>query len=386
MDALAEMPSACEVLAHLAGTGDEPRFLASYPTASDGPLKDTAFLYDNAAAAIALVGCGEIRKARPLAEAILLAAERDRFWHDGRLRNAYASGTFANGPAKLSGWWDAKQGQWLEDRYQVGSDNGNMAWAMLALLTVEQATRDRRFGDGADRLGHWVAAQADPRGAGGFPGGTFGHEPAPETLRWKSTEHNTDLAAAFGLLAARSSDPQAAARWRDLAEQAHRFVSAMWREDCRCFAVGTGEDGVTLNPTPALDAQIWPLTALPGALDKWRAGLAAAEQRYAAKGGVAYGNARETLWTEGTGQLALLLGLMGDDERARAMNAVIARQQAPSGGYFATDAGSLPTGFMLDTDPAQPRLYFHLPHLGATAWAALAERRFNPFTGRQSLP
>jgi hypothetical protein len=26
--------------------------------------------------------------------------------------------------------------------------------------------------------------------------------------------------------------------------------------------------------------------------------------------------------------------------------------------------------------------YFHLPHLGATAWAVLAAIGFNPFTGR----
>ena len=37
---------------------------------------------------------------------------------------------------KLSGWWDDKQNRWVEDPYQVGSDTGNMAWAMLALLAL----------------------------------------------------------------------------------------------------------------------------------------------------------------------------------------------------------------------------------------------------------
>jgi hypothetical protein len=36
---------------------------------------------------------------------------------------------------------------------------------------------------------------------------------------------------------------------------------------------------------------------------------------------------------------------------------------------------------MLATDPGTPRVYFHLEHLGAAAWAALADRGYNPFNG-----
>jgi len=46
----------------------------------------------------------------------------------------------------------------------------------------------------------------------------------------------------------------------------------------------------------------------------------------------------------------------------------------------------MPTGFMLPTEPSAPRVYFHLEHLGAAAWAALADCSFNPFTGGRSLP
>jgi hypothetical protein len=53
---------------------------------------------------------------------------------------------------------------------------------------------------------------------------------------------------------------------------------------------------------------------------------------------------------------------------------------------YATTARELPTGFVLDTDPTKPRLYFRLPHLGAASWAALAERGFNPFTVTKGLP
>ena len=344
-----------------------PVFLASFPTVESGPLHDAAYLYDNAAAAIALVGCGEKDKAARIGNAILWAMEHDRFWHDGRLRNAYLAGAVT---AKLPGWWDAKQNKWLEDRYQVGSDNGNMAWAMLAMLAVGENA-------GAARLGDWVAQWRKD----GFTGGTFGHEPNPEIRTWKSTEHNTDLAAAYNLLAARTGNEH----WRDLAGSARNFVETMWDPARQCFVVGTAEDGVTRNPMLALDTEIWPLTALPG-MEQYRGAIATAERLMSVGGGFAYGENRDGVWTEGTGQIALLLELLGQQDKAKVLLATIEAQRAPNGGYFASGAKQLPTGFALDTDPTQPRLYFHLPHLGATAWAALAERGFNPFTLTHELP
>jgi hypothetical protein len=375
--------SACGYLADLVDKAPPgPLFLASYPTVESGPLHGAAYLYDNAVAAVALAGCGERDKAYRIGTAMLWAIDNDRAWHDGRLRNAYAAGVVANGPVKLSGWWDTAQNKWLEDRYQVGSDTGNMAWAMLALLSLYDGSASSRFRDGAARLGTWVTQWADRRGAGGFMGGTFGHEPKPEVRTWKSTEHNTDLAAAFGLLAICTGDP----RWRDMAIAAGHFVATMWDPACACFAAGTAEDGVTRNPTLALDAQIWPLTALPGASMKFASAMTTAEQRMSVDGGFSYGKDQDGVWTEGTGQMALLLKLIGRTDGAKSLIAVIESQRSPDGGYYATSVRALPTGFMLDTDPTKPRFYFRLPHLGAASWAALAEQGFNPFTGTKSLP
>ncbi|KRQ01147.1 hypothetical protein AOQ71_39945 [Bradyrhizobium manausense] len=357
-------------------------FLPSYPTVETGPLHGAAYLYDNAVAAIALVGCGERDKASRIGSAILWAIDNDRTWHDGRLRNAYAAGVVAIGPARLPGWWDNTQNKWLEDRYQVGSDVGNMAWAMLALLSIDDVNTGSRFRDGAARLGTWVAQWADARGTGGFTGGTFGHEPTPELRTWKSTEHNTDLAAAFGLLATRTGD----LRWRDMATAAERFVETMWDPACACFAAGTAEDGVTRNPILALDAQVWPLTALSGAAGKFASAITTAERRMSVDKGFAYGEDRDGVWTEGTSQMALLLKLLGRTAQAKSLVAVIESRRSPDGGFYATDVRALPTGFMLDTDPAKPRVYFRLPHLGAASWAALAERGFNPFTATSGLP
>jgi hypothetical protein len=350
-------------------------FLASYPTAEPGPLAGTAFLYDNALAALALVGCGERDKAERIGQAILWAQANDRFWKDGRLRNAYAAGAVSVMPVNLSGWWDKQQNRWLEDRYQVGSDVGNQAWAMLALLALDKPGPETPYRAAAVKIGAWITQWRDMRGAGGFTGGVIGHEPSPEPRRWKSTEHNTDLTAAFTLLADRTD----AAEWREAAGQARHFVEAMWNAECGCFPAGTGEDGVAPNPTLSLDAQIWPLTALPDAR-RFMAALATADKRLAFKDGYAYGEDRVGIWTEGTAQVALLQEKLGNKDKSRALIAVLESQRSPDGGYFASSAQELPTGYGLESDPTKPRLYFRLPHLGATAWAALAERGFDPFS------
>jgi hypothetical protein len=91
------------------------------------------------------------------------------------------------------------------------------------------------------------------------------------------------------------------------------------------------------------------------------------------------------LWTEGTAQFALAERLSGS-RRAGALMRALDRLRTENGSYFAADTGSLPTGIALDTDPAQARAYFHLPHLGATAWVALAEQAHNPFAHTETTP
>jgi hypothetical protein len=377
----ADSPSACTYLsasvdAHSSG----PEFLASYPTVKSGPLHAAAFLYDNAVATIALLACNEARNAKRIGDAILAALDRDRYWHDGRLRNAYLAGLIGSGPVKLAGWWDARQNKWVEDRYQVGSDNGNMAWAILALLALDRATGDHRYRNGAVRIGGWTKQWRSKRGRGGFTGGTFAHEPAPIVEAWKSTEHNTDLAAAFTGLAQATGGKT----WLVEARAAQSFVRAMWRPKCGCFAVGTTEDGKTRNLYLALDAQTWPLLAIPGAATRYKAAMAQSKLRNG--NGFAYSEAKVGLWTEGTAQVALLLELSGRDEQAAGFMKAIDAMRAHDGSYYAANTRELPTGFMLETDPTQRRQYFHIAHLAAVAWVAIAKRRYNPFTGTNALP
>ena len=364
-------PSPCTDLAAQFDRSAGPVFLASYPGTTVRELQGAAFLYDNAAATIALIGCNDLARARRIGDAILFAQDHDRFWHDGRLRNATLAGPPGK-PVKLAGWWDGKLNTWIEDRYQVGSDTGNLAWAMLALLALDRATHDPRYRAAALRLGAWLEQWRDPRGLGGFTGGVFGHEPKPDVLKWKSTEHNTDLVAGFRALARATGDR----RWLADAAAGEAMVRASWTADCRCFAVGTGLDGATPNRFLALDAQIWPLLALDDTA-RYRAVLDTMRRRLLRKGGYAYSEARNGPWTEGTAQAALLMSFLHRD--AGVLARALAAQRAPGGAYYAAADMAQTTGFMLDTDPTQPRRYFHIPALAPLAWAALAERRFNPF-------
>jgi hypothetical protein len=377
----ADLPTACT---HLSSDMDAqssgPIFLASYPTVKSGPLQGAAFLYDNAAAVIALVACGKTKKAAQIGDAILAALDRDRYWHDGRLRNGYLAGPIGPGPVKLAGWWDAKQNMWVEDRYQVGSDNGNMAWAILALLALDRATGDHRYRDGAVRIGGWIKQWRGKSSPGGFTGGTFAHEPAPVVEAWKSTEHNTDLAAAFTGLAKATGDKA----WLVEANAAQNFVREMWRPKCGCFAVGTTEDGKTRNLFLALDAQTWPLLAIPGGAARYKVAMAQSKLRDG--DGFAYSEAKEGLWTEGTAQVALLLELSRRDDEAVGFMKALDAMRAPDGSYYAASTRELPTGFMLETDPNQPRQYFHIAHLAAASWVAIAQMRYNPFTRTKALP
>lgn len=380
--AATQQGSACAYLRGLVNDETAPLFLPSFPTASEGPLHESAFLYDNAVTAIALVSCGEPIKARRLTDAILYAQQHDRHWKDGRLRNAYRAGTVQGHQVKLPGWWDAGLKQWLEDKYQVGSDVGNMAWALLALLAVEPALQQPDYKAGALQLANWLERFNDKRGAHGYLGGLYGHEPEPVSVTWKSTEHNTDLVAVFRLLARATGDPL----WNAKAQQATAFVSSMWIKDKNCFATGVGDDGVTRNPIVALDAQAWPLLAIPDFRHTYLAAVQCMDRFVGVADGYAYSEAKEGIWTEGSAQMQLLFALLGEPVRSEQLARVVRRQKTAEGGYLATDNAEIPTSFMLATDPTKPRLYFRLPHLGAAGWAALAEQKFNPFTFSAAFP
>src|SRR5438105_10877980 len=97
--------------------GSEAAFVRSYEHGEDesrlpAGLASTAFVYDNALAAIALVACGNVTSATTIGNALSLAVRKDRTFADGRVRNAYRAGPVGEGPPALPGWWAATPKIW----------------------------------------------------------------------------------------------------------------------------------------------------------------------------------------------------------------------------------------------------------------------------------
>ena len=342
---------------------DGPVLLNSYlvetgPQAADfdRTQANVAYVYDNALAGLLLLAAGHEEEARRIGAALESAQAHDRFYKDGRLRNAYMAGAMAV-PAKLPGWWDAKAGRWAEDPYQVSSQSGPMAWAMLLWAALGMRAPADAAGDFLDdRL----------RAAAGYYGGFYGFEPEPLKLTWQSTEQNVDLYAAFCRLG-RAED----------AAQAKKFVTAMWDAGLGRFDAGTRPDG-EVNHLIAADVGIWPYLAGLGTADSARRAVGALRRG----AGIGFSGASASIWLEGTAFAALALRRLRDP-LAAAFFATLAGNVAPEGYVYATVAPELSTGLTTGPSlrkgvPEQAFDYFRRPALSTTAWAGLAAMGVNP--------
>lgn len=361
--------------------GSEPVFIRSYEPGKDEDhlprgLATTAFVYDNALAAIALVACGNLPEARLIGDALSKAARTDRTFHDGRIRNAYRAGPVGKGPPALPGWWDSDKKLWAEDPAQDGTATGNVAWAALALLTLHQATQDAAYLADAERLLAWITGNTAAE-TEGFRGGFHGYDPAQVRLAWVSTEHNVDVYAVANWLLRLTGD----AKYAAAALKARRLLDASFRSDH--FLLGRNPDGKSADGAMlALDVQLWPWMAVPDAAAEWRSALRFAETHLAVPGGFDFNGDRDGLWVEGTAQAALAYQMVGDLARSRRILAGLLSDQTESGLLNATRSARVTTGLSIDpTGTNADFFYLHRPHLGATAWAALAETGWNPFTG-----
>lgn len=357
--------------------GGQPVLLRSYDDRSgvgalaEPSLRTAAFVYDNALAIIALVACADRPHAERLGVALSLAIHRD-----ARLRNVYRSGPIdAEGPLS-NGWWNEAEKRWNEDAYQQGTATGNVAWAALAMLTLADGNSDPRWRPAAEKLARWIATQAAV--SDGYLGGVHGFDDAPRKLTWASTEHNVDAAAVFGWLARKSSDRA----WQKGEQNARRFTARQWQPSNGHFLIGELPDGAGPNRSGSgIDAQLWPLL-LTSAPPQWRRSIDFVLREHAVDGGFDYNNDRDGLWTEGTAQAALVFRLDGraaDSARALARISPL----VSGGGYFyATSADRISTRLAIGPDSSGADFhYYRWPHLGATAWVALAATGWNPLTG-----
>jgi hypothetical protein len=357
----AELPYVQAVLEQMATLPAGPVLLHSYivvPGGGDFDLTqaNAAYVYDNALAGLLLLAAGHRDAAARIGEALALAQAHDRKFTDGRLRNAYAAGAMTV-PAKLPGFWDHAASRWAEDPYQLGTDTGPMAWAMLLWAALGLRAP-------ADAAGDFINATL--RAPHGYYGGFYGFDPYQQRLTWQSTEQNTDLVTAFTLLGR-----------HDDAAHAASFVRSMYDRRLHRFGSGRGPDG-TVNPLLAADAGIWPYLA--GLGDE--ASALAAIKSLRRGDGIGFSEASTSIWLEGTGFAALALRKMSNP-LAAAFMATIAANISPEGYVYATVAPSLSTGLTIGpalqpNTPEQRFNYYRRPALSATSWAGLAAQQINP--------
>lgn len=351
------------VLGQMAALGDGPVLLNSYlvntgPDADDFDLTqaNAAYVYDNALAGLLLLAAGHKPEALRIGQALALAQAHDRKFTDGRLRNGYAAGPMAM-PAKLPGFWNSKTNQWDEDPYQVGTDTGPVAWAMLLWAALGMDSP-------ANIAGNFLDEQL--RAPMGYFGGFYGYDQSQQKLTWESTEQNLDLAVAFRKLG-RAED----------AAHARAFVKAAYDAKAALFKTGLTADGAP-GAMVAADAGIWPyLAGLGNAASAQRA---IAVLRHGA--GIGFSNASQGIWLEGTAFAALALKRMNSPLAATFLQTVSANL-SPQGYVYATVQPVLSTGLKVGPSlqkgvPEQAFNYYRRPSLSATSWAGLAALGVNP--------
>lgn len=378
--------SGCRALhaAAAAIPGNGPMLLASYPTLTQADnasraLADVAFVYDNALAGVALTACGDATQARRIADALLLAASHDPGFKDGRLRNGYRSGAIQGDKIELPGYWQSNGNYWSQDPYQTGTATGNVAWAALFLLTVYDSTHDRHYLDGAVGQLHWIQAHTAGSAPLAYEGGLFGYDNAQQAQHWKATEHNIDIYAAATWASRETGDTTLGRQ----AKVAAGFVEAMWDNAQHRFLVGTLGDGKTLSRDKSgLDAQVWPLLAFQPHPAAWNQVWTWVDAEHRSGDGYGYERHPDGIWTEGTAQVAAAMQASGKPV-PETLWRLLADQRSGNGMLYATPQARIATGFAIGpTSTHADFFYYHQPHLGATAWAVLAAKSWNPFTGR----
>lgn len=369
--------------AAVAMPGNGPMLLPSYPDLQPGTRKalaNAAYVYDNALAGIALTACGEPAQAQRIADALLLAAAHDPSFKDGRLRNAYRSGAVIGGKVELPGYWDGRGNYWSQDPYQLGTATGNVAWVALLWLTVHDSTHAPRYLEAAVTQLHWIQAHTfSKQTPAAYAGGFFGYDNAQQAQHWKSTEHNLDVYAAATWAARDAGDATLNAQ----AKVAGDLVRSMWDPAGHRFFVGTLDDGSTISRDKSgLDAQVWPLLAFHPRPAEWAGVWTWIRTQHRSGNGYGYARAPDGIWTEGTAQVAAALQAGGQPVPDTLWQVLVA-QRSPDGLLYATPQARIRTDFAIGpTSTHADFFYYHLPHLGATAWAALAAKGWNPFTGK----
>ncbi|MBU0968121.1 MAG: hypothetical protein KKA54_17285, partial [Proteobacteria bacterium] len=408
----------------------------------DKSLRNAAFLYDNALTLLSYLAKGDTenaKRAKILADTLVWQQNHDRSYRDGRWRNAYLAvpvDLLADDSARLPGWWQIPvddQGKpngsapvWVEDRYQISTDTGNMAWTVISLLAAHRKFsvpgQDKPYLRAALQGAEWIEQNcrvnetADNPDVlvgqgGGYSGGfdgweDVGSEGGPKRLLWRSTEHNIDLYVAFMQLADLTGDRA----WLERARHARSFVLKMYDPQEGHFLAGASDlDGSLNRDVAPLDVQTWSVlamghdpefrrsigwqvdTALPAPILWLDANVRELEQDPACDGIWGYRFSREGrgIWSEGTAQVAAVYNFLGRKEQAEQiisyLSATVFVAKSNPGndlamGMYAACPNKAETGFHREIgDWSGQWTYPRRLHIGATSWYLLARQGVNPF-------
>jgi hypothetical protein len=350
----------------LYATGTTPRLTQSYVGGvltkkhyTDSVTYDDALMID---AFVTRGTANDISRAEVVGDG-LLTVQADDPRHDGRIRAAYAPTPLTSRAAVMP--------------TDATSDVGNMAWVGQALVQLYARTGTPSYLSGATSLAQWIVTNTyDTRGAGGYTGGSSSNG---TPILWKSTEHNIDLYAFFTLLGAETGDPS----WTARAAWARHFVVSMWNPSEGAFAVGTLDDGVSVNSAEQPeDVNSWSYLALLdsayAASVTW-ASTHLSVTKHGATGVSFCAGDRSGVWYEGTAHLADALkarAAPGDAPVAQGYLADVATAQvrgrnADGLGIIASSKNGL-----RDCDGGR---YYASLHTGATSWYVLAFQSADPF-------
>ena len=358
-----------------------PFFIRSYDT-DKKELKNTAYTYDNALAAMAFLAADEKEYAETILNAFVYAVNHDRY-QNGRIRNSYIAGDISAFPGWKTGtrfatYWS--NNGWAEDAYQVGCNVGNTAYAALALLQFDQKYHTDTYLDTAKALMDWVLSDCTDGGIG-FIGGYDGWPEKGESqvtrYTYKSLEHNIDAYAAFKQLYAVTGE----IKYKDAADSALAFICSMYHTGTGYFYTGTATDGVTPNTdVVVLDTQVWSAMAMGELYEPYSSALNLAAEMKTEEGGYPFcqENKNGGYWCEGTAFTALMYRLRGDNSAYREAAYALCDLQLQNGLFPAATVDHLSTGILLfDGSPWE---YSKDPHIAPTAWFVMMENSFNPYT------
>ena len=358
-----------------------PFFIRSYDT-EQKELKNTAYTYDNALAAMAFLSADEKEYAETILDAFVFAVNHDRY-QNGRIRNSYIAGDISAFPGyhsrtRFATYWS--NSGWAEDAYQVGCNVGNTSYAVLALLQYDKKYQTDKYLDTAKTLMDWILIECADGGIG-FTGGYDGWPEKGENQvsrhTYKSLEHNIDAYAAFKQLYAVTGEK----KYGNAADSALAFIESMYNPATGYFYTGTKTDGITPNTdVVVLDVQVWSAMAMDELYDPYASALDLVSEMKTEDGAYpfCYGDSTGGYWCEGTAFTAQMYKLRGDLHTYREAAYALCDVQLQNGLLPAATVDHLPTGILLSD--GSPWEYGKSPHIAPTAWFVMAENDLNPYT------